>query len=375
VPTDHDALLRAVCAAPDDDLPRLVFADWLEENGEANRAEFIRVSCELEGAEEFGPRWRALRERADRLLTPGNRAKWSRELADRKLLNVEFRRGFVDEVTVYSKRFVTDAAKLMTLAPIQRLKLADLAAARGNVPLADVLACPALARLRGLDLSNSLLPDPAVDQIAACEHLRGLRELRLGATELTGDTGRALMRSDRLAGLTDLTLAARFDTSAAGNDLTAALAAEPGLRRITRLGMRGCHVGPAGMKALAESPHAAGLRYLALSGGGYSAETRLGPKGVQMLARSANLSGLTALVLTGQEIGLGGVQALADSPHLGNLRHLDLSGNPFTPAMLAALIGAKGLGKLVSLELRHNGAFDDQTRLEERFPDAVVVVE
>jgi hypothetical protein len=183
------------------------------------------------------------------------------------------------------------------------------------------------------------------------------------------------MRSEHLAGLTDLTLAVRFDGNTFGNALVAALAGEPGLRRITRLTLRGCHVGPDGAKALAGSPHAAGLRYLAISGGGYSAETRLGPKGIQALAGSENLSGLTALVVTGQEVGLRGVQALADSPHLAGLRHLDLSGNPFTPAMVAALVGSKGLGKLVSLELRHNGVNSERARLKGRFPDAVVVIE
>lgn len=41
--TTREALLKAVLAAPDDDLPRLVFADHLEgELGEPERAEFIR---------------------------------------------------------------------------------------------------------------------------------------------------------------------------------------------------------------------------------------------------------------------------------------------------------------------------------------------
>jgi uncharacterized protein (TIGR02996 family) len=45
--TDRAAFLAAIVAAPDDDLPRLVFADWLDEYGEPERAEFIRVQCEL----------------------------------------------------------------------------------------------------------------------------------------------------------------------------------------------------------------------------------------------------------------------------------------------------------------------------------------
>jgi uncharacterized protein (TIGR02996 family) len=44
---DERALLNAVIAAPDDDLPRLVYADWLEEHGREERAELIRVQCNL----------------------------------------------------------------------------------------------------------------------------------------------------------------------------------------------------------------------------------------------------------------------------------------------------------------------------------------
>lgn len=43
--TDHTGFWRAIAAHPFDDGPRMVYADWLEENGEGERAEFIRVSC------------------------------------------------------------------------------------------------------------------------------------------------------------------------------------------------------------------------------------------------------------------------------------------------------------------------------------------
>ena len=45
------ALLRAIAAAPDDDAPRLVYADWLDEHGPGDadraRAEFVRLACGL----------------------------------------------------------------------------------------------------------------------------------------------------------------------------------------------------------------------------------------------------------------------------------------------------------------------------------------
>jgi uncharacterized protein (TIGR02996 family) len=44
---DQTVLLNAIIANPDDDALRLVYADCLQENGDAARAEFIRVQVEL----------------------------------------------------------------------------------------------------------------------------------------------------------------------------------------------------------------------------------------------------------------------------------------------------------------------------------------
>jgi uncharacterized protein (TIGR02996 family) len=43
----NQAFLRSIIENWEDDTPRLVYADWLEEHGNADRAEFIRVQCEL----------------------------------------------------------------------------------------------------------------------------------------------------------------------------------------------------------------------------------------------------------------------------------------------------------------------------------------
>ena len=39
--------IEAIRDAPEDDTHRLVYADWLEDHGDSDRAEFIRVQCEL----------------------------------------------------------------------------------------------------------------------------------------------------------------------------------------------------------------------------------------------------------------------------------------------------------------------------------------
>ena len=44
---DEGAFLEALAEDPDDDATRLVYADWLEEHGAADRALYLRTECEL----------------------------------------------------------------------------------------------------------------------------------------------------------------------------------------------------------------------------------------------------------------------------------------------------------------------------------------
>jgi uncharacterized protein (TIGR02996 family) len=43
VSQDEEALLAAIDAAPLDDAPRLIYADWLQERGKDDRAEYLRA--------------------------------------------------------------------------------------------------------------------------------------------------------------------------------------------------------------------------------------------------------------------------------------------------------------------------------------------
>jgi uncharacterized protein (TIGR02996 family) len=54
---DWNALLAGIVAHADADLPRLVAADWLEENGDAERAAFIRLQCEREYDDAVELKW------------------------------------------------------------------------------------------------------------------------------------------------------------------------------------------------------------------------------------------------------------------------------------------------------------------------------
>jgi uncharacterized protein (TIGR02996 family) len=67
LPPDEQAFLRAVLADPHDSLPRLVYADWLEERGDP-RGEFLRLATRLRDEERLFSRDRpAMRDRLDEL--------------------------------------------------------------------------------------------------------------------------------------------------------------------------------------------------------------------------------------------------------------------------------------------------------------------
>ncbi len=93
----HDAFLHAIHANPADDLPRLVYADWLEENRDASRAEFIRVQCELASIDAIDPHRAALEDREHALLTEYE-DRWLGKSRP-EMTEWEFARGFVQSLT------------------------------------------------------------------------------------------------------------------------------------------------------------------------------------------------------------------------------------------------------------------------------------
>ena len=54
---DRAALLAAVCDRPDDDTPRLVFADFLDDHGDSDFARFIRAQIEPYRVPEWYRGW------------------------------------------------------------------------------------------------------------------------------------------------------------------------------------------------------------------------------------------------------------------------------------------------------------------------------
>lgn len=51
--------LLAIHENPEDDAPRLAYADWLVANGQADRSEFIRASCAMAQIHVGDEKWKA----------------------------------------------------------------------------------------------------------------------------------------------------------------------------------------------------------------------------------------------------------------------------------------------------------------------------
>src|SRR5437879_5686083 len=96
----HDAFLNTIRETPDEDAARLVYADYLDEQGNAAdsaRAEFIRLQIRLAGMEEANPERDALEDRENELLRKYERS-WFGALPKPLAKGLEewkFDRGFV----------------------------------------------------------------------------------------------------------------------------------------------------------------------------------------------------------------------------------------------------------------------------------------
>src|SRR5205809_1806030 len=87
------ALLADAKAHPDDDTRRLILADWLEEHGEGERAELIRLQCACAHPPYDSPDKIRLKQRQQELLA-SHEAVWLRPLRKRGLVYY-FERGLL----------------------------------------------------------------------------------------------------------------------------------------------------------------------------------------------------------------------------------------------------------------------------------------
>jgi uncharacterized protein (TIGR02996 family) len=207
-----EPFLRAICEDPEDDSPRLIYADFLEESGDpvrAARAEFIRLQCAL-ARQPDDPRRGEWQKREAALLSAYSRA-WNgpvhRRLragplggqvrARRGLIRGwRYRRGFIAEVTAHVSVVLEHPDELTALGPLERL---SVLMTRGR--LAELLASPLMARIRELGLSRNGLTGADLPLLFASPLVSRLRWLDLRKNPMLAadrDLLRAAVRDGRL---------------------------------------------------------------------------------------------------------------------------------------------------------------------------------
>lgn len=264
------ALLAAIRSAPDDDLPRFVYADWLEENGDPDRAEFIRVQIELARQQQDDLRSH-LPEGREAELLERNAARWREPVAGWLHIHpfqVRYRRGFVEAIELRNSGHWRPAG------------------------LTDFLHSPlaAVTRLTVSSNDGDHLEPQHVHTLSdhrEWEHLTGLSFHELG------------------------------DVSP---EAIAVVVTCPHLPRLANLSFWACDVGTPAVWALAEHFDLPAVRRLALT------HLALRDEAVATLVASPWVAQLTALDLGGNGfITDVGATALANSPHLGGLTALNLT--------------------------------------------------
>jgi uncharacterized protein (TIGR02996 family) len=363
----EQALLAAIWENPHDDLPRLVYADWLEETGDAvqsARAEFIRVQCELAKLDEWDDRRPPLEKREQQLWKKYAK-EWKAELPADLRKRGGFRRGFPDPPVreLRIDKFLALTPDDLAAAPLWNFHLLP------NIrKLGELVSSPNLLRVGTLDLRSWLEQPEDAAQFVSSAHLRNLAALNVGWSRL-GDQGLAEFAT------ATATLPSLRALDLECSDLTdtgvQALAGSPLVGQLQVLKLGSNHIGVAGIEAPFRSPHPAALRDLDLQGVGVPG-AGLHDAMAAAIARSAPVFALQKLNLCGNRITAAGAEALAGWPGLASFRVLDLDGNSIGSDGLTALVRSPYLGAIKSLRLFHLNA-DEQVKAlaRERFGEAV----
>jgi uncharacterized protein (TIGR02996 family) len=410
--TDHDALLAAICNEPDEDTPRLALADWLDENGEPERAAFIRAQIELARTPPWEPfavlcRWRRhdwLTGASFRSTLPqvdGWHVEWHEDAFHRGLgwrLNVrslvaweQTERALLGRAPVGSMHLwsasTLDDWRRFTASPILR-NLVDvhfvaspieplraLRESPSSPPLADIyferassagiafvvedlLGSPLRETIRGLHFHIGY--ESLDDLVATLSQALHLERLSLDTMGLANRHVRELYLP-YWTGLRELDLQGNTLDNAGVWDVI-----ESAPETLQVLGLADTGLSRAGGRLFANLPH---LRRLDLS------MNRLTPSLAQALAKSGSIAGLRSLRLKRSFIQAKEIRWLIRAAFWPNLVELDLRENPIPTAGVRYLLDAPIPADLTALVLTGDTlGVDDRESLRAKYGERVVFV-
>ena len=172
------------------DEPRLICADWLEENGNLPRADFIRLSCQELNPEMHPDRVVEFRKRAY-ALQEKHHEQWLasippkiREIPDTPTwyaIGPNFVRGMVD-LSISPRAFLSKKVQKSH----EWLLDAGVVGVTfdGGTQSATAMASPALEGIPAIRSRDCPITDEQIEIVTQAPHLHNLQELRLGQTRI-----------------------------------------------------------------------------------------------------------------------------------------------------------------------------------------------
>lgn len=368
---DRDSLRAAVFEHPDEDMPRLMYADWLQENGQHERGQFVRLQVEGAHAEPYSPQAREYEAAAQQLLER-NGGAWTRHIAER-VIGWRFVRGFIEHAAVNAATFARDAGALFAAEPIRSLQIVRFAFTAAPTPLDALFNAPQLTRVTRLDFSQLRNNADYFDQLSGCPRLGALADLNLRDSPVQVPWLRTLLAGPALPALAALNLA---DSVHLSRVLTEALP-RADHRKLTKLDLSYIPFKSDEIQKLFASRCTRGLEELRLA---WRPQSGPGPLTYLDLGFAIPWERLRLLDLEGQGVGDDGVREIVTElgrrRHPAPLRWLGLVKNGLRADAVRALVNASETHlKLYHLDLRENGLTSGhRAALEDRFPEAVVLV-
>ena len=340
--TEERAFLKPIVDNFHDDGPRWRFAEYLAESCnelDQAQAEFIELQLTTATLPADHPRRTVLVERQNELRQKHHEA-WTARLKP-FASGFEFRRGFIDSVSLNVEQFEKHGSKLFDLAPLRRIRLTDV-----GQRVETLAKLPQLERVRELVLCGADIGEGGVQSLSHSPYLHSLELLDLSFNGL-GDNTMSHLAEAHLARLHTLLL----------NDNNIG---HLGINRLLRgslelhtLDLSANHVGGAAICALVDHPS---LRQVRL---------RMNPIGdagaielVQHPVMSRWLESDRSLDLSKTGLTSNTVLAIVKSAVLQSLGTLNLSNNALDDTTAVALSNSLNLSSLRNLLLGHNKLTD-----------------
>lgn len=179
--SEHAAFVEEIRRNPDDVVPRLIYADYLEETGDA-RGELIRVQCELHDLPDGDPQKAALFNR-ERELFDQHGERWVqplRELGATGVTRACFSGGLLERVRLPCEAFLRSANELCALEPA----LSEIALTGIAEQAESLTAMIFPEQITALDLSGCRVDPLLMGQLATAAWWSGLQRVDLRFNQL-----------------------------------------------------------------------------------------------------------------------------------------------------------------------------------------------